>query len=36
MNLFEGFNGIQKKNTRIIFIILLLLVILLQIKLIKK
>ena len=35
MNLFEGFNGIQKNNARIIFIILLLLIILLQIKLIK-
>ncbi len=30
-NLFEGFDGIQKNNARIIFIVLLLCIILLQI-----
>ncbi len=31
-NILEGFDGIQKKNARIIFIILLLCLILLQLK----
>jgi hypothetical protein len=31
-NMFEGFDGIQKNNARIIFIVLLLCLILLQLK----